>query len=256
MNTSIVTAAFNIAVHHENVFPVDLRELHTELWSKRQFGNWAKANLAEFVPGKDFEVFNNVVINPTGGRPRTDYSITLDTAKHISMMERTERARAIRQYFIDVEKAYRDEISGHGIQTQILAELRALRAEVAEMRAQNLRLVEIISAPTATARKRLVLVQRDPDARDMQRLVSYLAERVSRPVTFTEIFDISRHTKLFRTKMDTPSQKSAESAVGKVIASHAGQAFLLGDGRRARLLVWGRFRAKRFFVELVEEPAA
>ncbi|HEV1532315.1 TPA: phage antirepressor KilAC domain-containing protein, partial [Streptococcus pneumoniae] len=42
----------------------------------------------------------------TGGRQATDHIIKLDMAKEIAMIQRTERGKQVRQYFIQVEKDF------------------------------------------------------------------------------------------------------------------------------------------------------
>lgn len=44
--------------------------------------------------------------NSKGGRPATDYLISVDMAKQICMIQRSEKGRQYRQYFIDLEKAW------------------------------------------------------------------------------------------------------------------------------------------------------
>ena len=48
------------------------------------------------------------------GKGKTDHAITLDIAKEISMIQRTPKGKEARQYFITIEKAYRDRIATHG----------------------------------------------------------------------------------------------------------------------------------------------
>lgn len=42
----------------------------------------------------------------TGGRPSTEYELSIDMAKQICMIQRTPEGKQIRQYFIDLEKAW------------------------------------------------------------------------------------------------------------------------------------------------------
>jgi anti-repressor protein len=59
--------------------------------------------------GQDFVVLAEKGLNPNGGRPTAEYYLTLDAAKQICMMSQTIKGLAVRKYFIEVEKRYRQE---------------------------------------------------------------------------------------------------------------------------------------------------
>ncbi|GIM50619.1 antA/AntB antirepressor family protein [Capnocytophaga stomatis] len=85
---------------------VNARELHQFLGSKQYFADWIKNRINEygFVENQDFEVIHNSMKNPSGGRPAKEYALSLDMAKELSMVEKTEQGRKARQYFIEMEK--------------------------------------------------------------------------------------------------------------------------------------------------------
>ena len=91
----------------EEVNSSNLRELHLKIQSKQEFTNWAKKRLRDFVEGEDYLSFDTIVKREKGATVRKDYIITLDTAKHLSMMERNEQGMKIRRYFIHMEKEFR-----------------------------------------------------------------------------------------------------------------------------------------------------
>lgn len=57
-----------------------------------------------FSDGTDF--YSKMSKTENGGRPSTDYEITVDMAKQICMIQRTPEGKACRQYLIDLEKAW------------------------------------------------------------------------------------------------------------------------------------------------------
>ncbi|GIJ93520.1 hypothetical protein CAPN002_07380 [Capnocytophaga stomatis] len=85
---------------------VNARELHQFLGVKTQFKDWINRRIEEyqFIKGQDFEVFLKNEQNPSGGRPAKEYALSLDMAKELSMVEKTEQGRKARQYFIEMEK--------------------------------------------------------------------------------------------------------------------------------------------------------
>ncbi|MBD2753756.1 antA/AntB antirepressor family protein [Spirosoma validum] len=85
---------------------VSARELHSFFEVKTEFAKWSKRMFDYgFTEGQDY---SQVIVknddNPNGGRPMTDYALTLDCAKEIAMIQRTEKGKQARQYFIDKEK--------------------------------------------------------------------------------------------------------------------------------------------------------
>lgn len=94
-----------IKINYDTEQPtVSARELHEGLEIKTAFKDWFP-RMAEygFEAEKDF---CSKMSESTGGRPDTDYQISVDMAKQICMIQRSEKGRQYRQYFLDLEKAW------------------------------------------------------------------------------------------------------------------------------------------------------
>ena len=84
---------------------VSARDLHEKLNIGTRFNDWFP-RMAEygFAEGTDFD--SKMSKTKNGGRPSTDYEISVDMAKHICMIQRTPEGKVLRQYLIDLEKAW------------------------------------------------------------------------------------------------------------------------------------------------------
>jgi len=91
------------------------RDLHATLESEQQFADWIKNRIEKygFTDGEDFFI-NLRKTSLRGGRPATDYHLTLDMAKELAMVENNERGRQVRRYFIAVEKEARAKVGAGG----------------------------------------------------------------------------------------------------------------------------------------------
>ena len=99
-----------IKVNKENN-TVSARELHEFLEVETRFNDWFKRMCQYgFIEKEDYEKI--IVSVDTQKRVRTyeqvDYEITIDMAKEISMIQRTEKGKQARQYFIQCEKFIQD----------------------------------------------------------------------------------------------------------------------------------------------------
>lgn len=113
---------------------ISARELHEKLNINSNFTTWFN-RMAEygFTEGEDF--FPKME-ESTGGRPSTDYDITIDMAKQICMIQRTPEGKQVRQYLLDLEKAWN---------TPSLIMARALKVadkQITDLKSKNEKLLE------------------------------------------------------------------------------------------------------------------
>lgn len=85
-----------------------LRNLYLKLGlDKSNWSRWIKKNVANnefFIENKDWWGF----VIMTNGNKVDDFKVTVEMAKHLCMMTRTEKAHEIRNYFIYLEEAIKD----------------------------------------------------------------------------------------------------------------------------------------------------
>lgn len=91
--------------NHEPV--VSGRQLHEDLDVKTKYADWFNRMIDYgFAENQDFLLLKNEQQTGRGGHNRVDHIIKLDMAKEIAMIQRTERGKQVRQYFIQVEKDF------------------------------------------------------------------------------------------------------------------------------------------------------
>lgn len=98
-----------IELNGEIQLGVNARDLHKMLEVKAEFSHWIKRriNQCKFEENFDFVVIVKKDENLKGGRPTTEYIISVDMTKHLGMMERNDKGHEIRKYYIEQEKIVR-----------------------------------------------------------------------------------------------------------------------------------------------------
>lgn len=124
---------------------VSARELHKQVGSTERFSNWFARQLQfGFVENEDYttvkvltEVQNNGGIQK---RQLEDHNLTVDMAKQICMVQKNENAKKIRQYLIDLEKAWNTP-------EQVMARaLKIADKQIEELKHSNMLLEQKIEA--------------------------------------------------------------------------------------------------------------
>lgn len=115
---------------------ISARELHEFLEVKTAYKDWFP-RMCEygFAEGQDFCSF---LSESTGGRPAQDAQLTIDMAKEICMLQRNDKGKQARQYFLQLEKDWNSpekvmaralQIADHKIH-RLEAEVEANRPKV------------------------------------------------------------------------------------------------------------------------------
>lgn len=94
-----------ISINYDNEQPTVLgRDLHEALEVKTSYKDWFP-RMCEygFEEGKDFSSF---LSESTGGRPGTNHQLTIPMAKEICMLQRSDKGKEFRRYFIKIEEQW------------------------------------------------------------------------------------------------------------------------------------------------------
>ena len=86
---------------------VNARDLHTFLESKQKFADWIKSRIEQygFIENQDYQILASENYEASwGGGNKVEYALSLDMAKELSMVERNQRGKEARSYFISCEK--------------------------------------------------------------------------------------------------------------------------------------------------------
>jgi anti-repressor protein len=88
---------------------VDARELHAFLLVGRKFSGWIAGKIEQYEFKEDFDYLKmRSQTGPNLKRLEVEYCLSLDMAKELCMVERNEKGRQARRYFIEIEKKWQD----------------------------------------------------------------------------------------------------------------------------------------------------
>ena len=127
-----------IKVTYEKETPlVSGRELHEKLGIETRYNDWFKRMCDYgFEENKDF--YSNLSKTSDGGRPATDHMLTLDMAKQLCMIQRSEIGRQFREYFLEIERRWNtpEAVMGRALRFA-QEELDRIKNYAGELKAKN-----------------------------------------------------------------------------------------------------------------------
>ena len=131
-----------IKVHYDNADrpTVSGRELYDALEVKTAYKDWFP-RMCEYGFSENVDearCSNLSSENQHGGKPRTDHQLTIPMAKELCMLQRTDKGKQMRQYFIAVEEQWNspDAIMARALQLSN-AKLKQLQVTVSELTVEN-----------------------------------------------------------------------------------------------------------------------
>lgn len=98
-----------ITTNEEGSQVVSARELHEFLEVDSRFNDWIsnRINKYEFEESVDY---TKTLVQCKRGQNEYDYAITTDMAKELAMVENNKRGKQAREYFINIEKNYKNQL--------------------------------------------------------------------------------------------------------------------------------------------------
>jgi anti-repressor protein len=115
---------------HQGKQAVSAKDLYAFLEVKSNFTTWA-ARMFEYGFEEDKD-FIPILEKSTGGRPSVDYALSISCAKEIAMLQRTDKGKQARKYFMDCEEKLK-------ALTKPLSTLDMLELSIKQLRQQEQR---------------------------------------------------------------------------------------------------------------------
>ena len=191
---------------------VSARELHNHLNIGTKFTTWFE-RMKEYGFSEGIEFFPKMgETSETGGRPSVDYDISVDMAKQICMIQRTPEGKQVRQYLIDLEKAWNTP-------EQVMARaLKIANRTIDSLKAENVMLVErnkemkpkaIFADAVATSRTSILIG-------DLAKLICQNGYQIGQKRLFEWLRNNGYLCKRKGTQWNMPTQKSMELGLFEV----------------------------------------
>lgn len=121
---------------------VNARDLHKQLKSGRQFVDWIENRIKSYQLIKDVDYFTisrkYEIDGFTESKDILDYILTLDCAKQLAMVERTDIGTLVRRYFITIEKAFKNRNAWNKNRKNTLINCKELRSALITKREELL----------------------------------------------------------------------------------------------------------------------
>lgn len=157
-NNSTISALIPVR-EHEGQQVASGRDIHAYLGVKTPYDKWFPRMVEYgFTEGEDYtDIFVDVL---SESRNRTysqiDHAVTFDMAKELGMIQRTPQGKAVRQYFIEVEKQARPQLTDEQIVAQAL-QITTARVEELEAKVEADRPKVVFADAVATSKTSILV---------------------------------------------------------------------------------------------------
>lgn len=200
-----------IKITYQNEMPaVSARDLHEFLEVETHFKDWFP-RMCEygFTEGQDFNLLKNERVQMEGGRMVSravkDAILSIDMAKEICMIQRNEKGKQARQYFLDLERAWNSP-------EKVMA--RALR--IADRKIQSLEAEreanrpKVLFADSVAASKNSILIG------ELAKLLSQNGVRIGQNRLFEKLRSNGYLIRRAGSDYNMPTQKSMEMGLFEI----------------------------------------
>lgn len=183
-------------------------ELYGVLEPKSRYREWINRRLGdcEAVENEDFE---GAEISAASGQKRKEHIIKLDTAKEMAMLERNDKGKQVRRYFIEVEKKYKSHSAPPSIPQNLSPQLQFLISMELKQKEQDERITEL-SDRTEQQGRTLQNIHDTlfSEAEDSRRWVSKCIGEIAKSPSFEGVFN--RYQRAWLESYDRLNEKLGE----------------------------------------------